>query len=109
MSSFVVKKEIETTLAHFGKPEEEFQTAVNEYLIKKTAGKIKYLKNEINMWEEKMGMPYEQFIEKTTTDKQFVDKLNRENPMWESDLMNWEFCVEELKEWRQRLEDVLMS
>ena len=107
MKAFAVEDQVEATLAYFGKPEDDFRIALHEHLIKRIIDKIGSLKEEINLWQENMVIPYEIFVEKIATDKQFVDKLNRENPMWEADLINWEFCLEKLNAWKQRLEDAV--
>ena len=105
MKVFAVEDQIEKTLAYFGKPEDEFRIALHEHLIKRIVEKIGSLKEEIKILEEKIAIPYETFVEKIATDKQFVDKLNKENPMWEADLINWEVYLEEIEAWKQRLED----
>ena len=84
--------------------EESVDTALRHYAIEKARARILDIEPGLQKHEEKYGCSYDLFVYRTTTDEEFVRQLdaNAATQQWESDLIDWEFDVEELREWRLR-------
>jgi len=46
---------------------------------------------------------------KIQTDEDFLQRVDRINPVWEEDAMEWDYRLKELTEWMQKLEDTLQQ
>jgi hypothetical protein len=93
------------TLESLGDVERAVQTALRRYTVEQIVDKISGLQAEDRRWQEKCGCDYETFVEKMASDKAFHQNVEqRLNPMWEEDLIHWEFCHEGVRDWRSHLE-----
>ena len=46
---------------------------------------------------------------KIQTDEDFLQRVERINPVWEEAAMEWDYRLKELTEWMQKLEDTLQQ
>ena len=93
-------------LAPLGDVQQAVDEAVRRYAVEKIGERIAELRHAIRPFEERYGCPYEAFFARITTDEGFVANLRKINPTWERDFHQWEFYVEELREWLNRLEQL---
>ncbi len=96
-------------LAELGDVDNEVNEAVRRYAWERAGERIVNLQRKIRAFEKQYGMPYELFYARITTDEEFVSRLRAEHPLWERDFHEWEFYVEELREWLNRLETLSTS
>ena len=77
--------------------------------LDKTRNRILELEQRLQTWEERYGCSYDLFAYRTATDEEYVKQLDVDaaTQQWEGDLISWEFDVEELREWRRRLQRLL--
>ena len=93
-------------LAELGDVDREVNEAVRRYAWERVGERIAKIQRAIREFEAEYGMPYEKFYAQITTDEEFVERLRKEHPTWERDFHTWEFYVEELREWLNRLEEL---
>lgn len=91
--------------------QETVDEALRRYAIEKTEARILEIERRLQLWEEKYGCSYDLFAYRTATDEEYVRQLdaNPATQQWEGDLIAWEFDVEELREWRRRLQRLLTA
>lgn len=95
-------------LAPLGDVQQAVDEAVRRYALEKASQRIAELRHAICPFEEQFGCPYEAFYARVTTDEEYVTHLRETSPTWERDFHEWEFYVEELREWLNRLEQLSM-
>jgi hypothetical protein len=104
----VIDSKYTDILAPLGDVQQAVDEAVRRYAIEKTGERIAELRHAIRPFEEQYGCSYEAFYARITADGDFVSKLREVNATWERDFHEWEFYVEELREWLNRLEQLSM-
>jgi hypothetical protein len=90
-------------LAPLGDVQQTVDEAVRRYAVEKIGERTAELRHAIRPFEERYGCPYETLFARITTDESFVANLRVEHSTWERDVHQWEFYVEELREWVDRL------
>lgn len=70
------------------------------YAISTIYSKIDKYKSESNLLERKYKCAYQQFKNRVETME------NEENFQWEDDLMDWQFAVENINYWQNKLEEI---
>jgi hypothetical protein len=93
-------------LAPLGDAQQAVDEAVRRYAVEKIGERIAELRHATRSFEERYGCTYEVFYAHITTDEDFVAGLREANSTWERDFHEWEFYVEELREWLDRLEQL---
>jgi hypothetical protein len=93
-------------LEALGNLNETLEEAVRRYSIERIGEQIGQLQREILVFQNKYGLPYEQFYARITTDSEFVENLRHTYPTWERDFNAWEYYIEELSEWLGHLESI---
>ncbi len=96
-------------LQSFGNLEEIVEEAVHNYAIKRINERIENARQEVLSFEAKYGMTYEEFHAGITGDLEFLKNLRKDHPIWERDFNVWEYYVEELTEWLNRLKTISKS
>ncbi|MGQ9627503.1 MAG: hypothetical protein ACUVV0_11435 [Anaerolineae bacterium] len=107
MSKVVVSDKYADVLAALGDTQRAVEEALRRYTIEKIGERIADLRRQIQCWEEKYGCPYEVFYSRIASDEEFVNLLRQKYVTWEKDFQQWEFYVEEMREWISRLESIL--
>jgi hypothetical protein len=90
-----------------GEPETITLNALRRYLLDICWQKIEQIEKQIKNYEQQYGLSYEFFNQSITTDEQFLDNINQQYPMWESDAIEWLYRIEEVHTWEKRLEQIL--
>jgi len=80
--------------------------AVRRYAVERASEQIAQLQRQVRRYEELFDFTYEVFYAHVTADASFVARLREKHPTWERDFHQWEFYVEELREWLSRLESI---
>jgi soluble cytochrome b562 len=108
MLSVQVKEEYAAMLEPL---QESVDEALRHYALEKAQARILDIEQSLQKYEEKYGCSYDLFFYRTTTDEDYVRQLdaNAATQQWEGDLIEWEFDVEELREWRRRLQQLLTA
>ena len=86
--------------------QESVDEALYRYALEKVQARILEIEQQVQKWEERYGCSYDLFAYRTATDEAYVKQLdaNPATQQWEGDLISWGFDVEELREWRHRLQ-----
>ena len=80
---------------------------MRHFLISNLSDRIEEYEERVKKMNEKFGGTFEAITQTIREDESYCRKLDRENPTWESDLLNWEYDQRELEECTQNLENVL--
>ena len=108
MTTVAINSKFVDILAPLGDVQQVVDEAVRRYAVEKLGERLAELRRAMRPFEERYGCPYEVFYARVTTDEDFVAGLREANPTWERDFHTWEFYVEELREWLNRLEQLSM-
>jgi rhamnose utilization protein RhaD (predicted bifunctional aldolase and dehydrogenase) len=106
MSTIAIKESYVDTLRLFGEVDELLDEAVEQYLIDRVVERIKRAKGEAQAFEKLYGMDYAAFAERVQLD---ADYYNQVNPLWEQDMLAWEYWDAEAREWTEKLGDMRCS
>ena len=91
----------------------DLQTAVDDalqrYLVEQIRIKIKALKKKDQAFQKKYGKDYNLFYRLVAEDENYVEQIEKDiTKLWESDLSEWEFCHEGIKDWTEQLQNILI-
>jgi len=84
------------------------EDAIRKYLIDKCVERIEKSKRKIEELEKKYDCNYAEFISKISNAEE-LKAVEKTSLNWEGDMTEWEYWGNELKEWKARLEDILMK
>jgi len=107
MSTIAIKESYMNTLRLFGKVDELLDEAVEQYLIDRVVGRIKRARSEVQAFEKLYGTNYATFAERVQLDADYYNQVNQNNPLWEQDMLTWEYWDAEAREWTEKLDDIL--
>lgn len=91
----------------FGDLEEVLEQAAHQYAVARIQAQIAETEAKVYDFEQKYGMSYNEFQQKSSTNEIFLDQLRHQEPLWEAEANEWEFYVEVLTEWHGRLNSLL--
>lgn len=86
-----------------GEPDAVIPAAVRQYVVDRCLQKLDVAEARIADYVRKYGSDYERVSERASTDQMYLDKLNRDYPLWEADAVEWQYRLEEVELWRTRL------
>lgn len=104
----IINSKYTDILTPLGDVQQAVDEAVRRYAVEKVGERIAELHHMIRNFEDKYNSTYESFFAHIATDEDFVAGLREVNSTWERDFHEWEFYVEELREWLNRLEQFSM-
>lgn len=107
MSTITIRESYIDTLRLFGEVNELLDEAVEQYLIDRIIERIKRAREEIQAFEKLYGMDYATFAERIQLDADYYNQVNQSNPLWEQDMLTWEYWDAEAREWAERLNSIL--
>lgn len=107
MASVALSERYLNTLKFFGDVDQLVGEAVEDYLTRRIIERIKVARDKANEFERKYGMSYIAFSQQMDTDDSFHKKINDANPLWEQDVLAWEYWHEETQEWSEKLNAIL--
>ncbi|MDM8527337.1 hypothetical protein QUF58_03925 [Anaerolineales bacterium HSG24] len=106
MTTLTLNQKYVDILKLFGNLEETVEIAIQTYLVEQINERIETARREILVFEKKYGMTYEAFRARIGDDDAFVEQLWDADPIWEDDLMVWEYYGKVLTDWTRRLKNV---
>jgi len=83
----------------FGSIDKLIDEAIEEYLIAKVVERIRMIRQQVSKYKEQYKLEYTDFKKNMQTNQAFYERLDTANPLWEQDILEWEYWVEELKDW----------
>ena len=92
-----------------GEPDTVISSAVRQYVVDICMHRLETAQGKLAVYRAKYGLEYAQFHRRVATDQGFLDRLNREQPLWELDAMEWAARDEETSLWRNRLTQALQT
>jgi uncharacterized protein YijF (DUF1287 family) len=92
-----------------GEPDTVISSAVRQYVVDLCMQRLESAQAKLAAYQVKYGQEYTQFHRRVTTDQGFLERLNREQPLWELDAMEWAARDEETALWRNRLTQALRT
>ena len=104
-----MKDEWVKTASLFGDVETVVTDALRRYAVDKCIQKIEQARAKVKLYESKYECDYDTFSLKVQTDDDFLRRVEKINPVWEEDAMEWDYRLKELAEWMQKLEDTLQQ
>ena len=104
-----MKDEWVKTARLFGDVETVMADALRRYAIDKCIQKIEQARAKIKVYESRYECDYNTFSLKVQTDEDFLRRVEKINPVWEEDAMEWDYRLKETAEWMQKLEDTLQQ
>jgi len=102
-----VQQSMSEILQALGDPKIVAVSALRRYLVDICWQRIEQAERQIVEYEQKYGTTYETFTRRVGTDEEFLMMINRDYPTWEADAIEWDYRLEELQTWRERLEKIL--
>lgn len=109
MSTVTVSKKYAHILPPLGDVQQAADEAFGHYAVERIGQRIAELRRQTRPWEEKYKCTYEVFYARITADEEYLANLRQSHPSWERDFQQWEFYVEEMREWIARLESISTS
>jgi hypothetical protein len=107
MSTIAIKESYVNTLRLFGEVDELLDEAVEQYLIDRIVERIKRARAEVQAFEKLYGTDYATFAERVQLDEDYYNQVNKNNLLWEQDMLTWEYWDAETREWTEKLDDIL--
>ncbi len=108
MATVTIKTDYIKILDALGSLDTIVEDAIRKYLIDKCVERIEESKRKIEDFEKKYDCNYADFISKIST-AEGLKAVEKTSLNWEGDMTEWEYWENELKEWKARLEDILMK
>ena len=107
MAAIVVEESYLNALKAFGDVDTQINAAVEEYVTRRVIERIKTAREHIAGYEQTYKMRYPTFSERVVKDGNFYQNTKSENPLWEQDLLAWDYWEKEFQEWNQTLHTIL--
>ena len=102
-----VPKSINEILQALGDPKMVTIIALRRYLVDACWQRIEQAERKIAEYEQEYGSAYQAFNHRLDTDELFLEATKRDHPTWETDAIEWAYCLEESQTWQKRLEKIL--
>ncbi len=83
--------------------------AIRYYAIEKVQYRLLQAEQNVQRWEQKYACSYDLFAYQTSSNEEYINKLERETDKqdWEGDSFEWEIDALELTKWRRHLQKLL--
>lgn len=107
MAAILVNENYVNTLKAFGDVDAQINAAVEEYVTRRVIERIKAARNHVAKYEELYHMPYAAFSERVVIDQDLYNRVAKQNPLWEQDLLAWDYWEKESQEWNETLHAIL--
>lgn len=102
-----IQQSMNEVLQVLGDPQIVAVSALRRYLVDVCWQRIEQAEHRLAQYEQKYDTTYEAFSQRVGADETFLKAINQEHPTWEADAIEWEYRLEELQTWRDRLEKIL--
>lgn len=108
MVSVLIRDKYIETLGTLGDLRAVVDLALDRYTIEEITVKVSTLKKCQTSYEEKYRISFAEMNERVKYDERFVRTVEQEiGPTWEADLLEWEFCVNGIQDWTERLQALI--
>ncbi|MBM3127267.1 MAG: hypothetical protein FJ009_01365 [Chloroflexi bacterium] len=107
MSAVAVRNDLLNVAKKFGDIDTVISDALRRYTIDRCAERIEKARAKIREYEKKYSVTYPAFARRVQMDAKFLRRIETKNPVWEEDAMEWQYRIEEVKEWTETLERIL--
>lgn len=109
MTTITIDDRYANTLNEFTDVQSAVNIAIKRYIINMISDKISELSTAKKRYIDKYGMDFQSFQDKVSTDEDFIDLLENQKQIktWETDLMEWEFNIKGIEDWKQKLQNIL--
>lgn len=78
----------------FGEPTTIVPAAVRRYLVDRSLQRLEAAEERVRTYARCYGMDYAAFRQRFTLDEAYLDRLNQEHPLRESDAIEWGLWAE---------------
>ncbi|MFQ6041577.1 MAG: hypothetical protein ACE5PV_12030 [Candidatus Poribacteria bacterium] len=110
MTTVAIKDKYAEILTALGGLQDAVNIALQRYTIEQITAKINELRRRDSMYHNQYGLDYPTFAQLIAEDDEFVRQVEANvSKTWEIDLADWEFCYEGIKDWTQKLQDILLT
>ena len=92
-----------------GEPAAVVPAAVRQYVVDRCLQRLEAAEAKVGVYVQRYGMDYRSFNRQVTTNQGYLDRLNQDHPLWESDAIEWAYRIEEAELWRERLTKALQT
>lgn len=92
-----------------GEPATVVPAAVRQYVVDRSLQRLEVAERHVREYVQRYKTDYQSFNQRVTLDQEYLDRLNRDYPMWESDAIEWASWTEEAELWRERLTQALQT
>ena len=92
-----------------GEPAVIVSAALRQYVVDRCLQRIDEAERKNAFYVQQYATDYEAFSKRVATDPVYLAGLNRENPLWEADAIEWALRLEEAEAWRNRLQQALRT
>jgi len=108
--TITIKDKYIETLRDLGNVQEAVELALQRYAIECLTTKISTLRQQEEHYQQRYQSDYPTFVQRIATDETFVQHLETDiNKLWEIEMAEWEFCYQGIRDWTQRLQDILLT
>ena len=98
------------TLQVFGDVEKLVDQAVEKYLIDRIVKRIRIARSKVAEYERTYdGQDYAAFSRRIQLDEDCYDQVRQATPLWEQDMLVWEYWDQEVQEWTDKLSNITSS
>lgn len=110
MTTITIADKYANTLRTFGNLQEAVDLALQRYTIEQITHAISQLRQRETVYRAKYNTDYATFAQQTAQDSAYVAQITATiTPLWEQDLLDWEFCQQGIEEWTQTLQTLLLG
>lgn len=92
-----------------GEPATVVPAAVRLYVVDHSLQRLDIAEERVRAYSQRYAMDYATFNRRVALDEAYLDRLNRQHPLWESDAIEWAQWTEEVALWRARLTQALQT
>jgi hypothetical protein len=92
-----------------GEPATVVPAAVRRYVVDRSLQRLEAAEERVRVYAQRYQMDYATFNRRVTLDEAYLDRLNQDHPLWESDAIEWAQWTEEVELWRERLTQALQT
>ncbi len=103
----MIDKQVLDALSVFGDVEQQINSAVEEYLMRRIIERIKLAREHLIEFERQYRMAFADFSTQIVLDESFSRTVREQHPTWEQDLLAWEYWNKESAEWKNKLDTIL--
>ncbi|MCD4791859.1 MAG: hypothetical protein K8R54_01400 [Bacteroidales bacterium] len=109
MTTITVNDKYIETIKSFTDIETATNIAFKRYVIDLITTKLMDLSTKDKIYKKKYNLDFEAFAEKVATNEDYISELEQKKDFrnWEDDLIDWKFNYKGIKDWKQKLQNIL--